>query len=112
MIGQNQTFAEGASIKRPPLFIGENYPLWRVRMQIFLESIDRGIWDAMLDGPFVPVNVINDVQEPKSFSQWIVDENRRAQYDVKGRNIISYTLTLDEFYMISVYTSARDMWEI
>jgi len=26
MVEQNQTFAEGASINRPPLFTGENYP--------------------------------------------------------------------------------------
>jgi len=106
MIRQNQTFAEGASIKRPPLFIGENYPFWKVRMQIFLVSIDRGIWDAILNGPFVPTITVNNLQEPKYFSQWTAEENRRAQYDVKARNIISSTLTLDEFYRISVCTSA------
>jgi len=26
MVGPNQTFAEGASISRPPLFTSENYP--------------------------------------------------------------------------------------
>jgi len=78
MVGQNQTFAEGASINKPPLFTSENDPFWKVRMQIFLESIDRGIWDAVLNGPFLPVNVVNDVQELKSFSQWTTDENRRA----------------------------------
>jgi len=51
MVGSNQTFAKGASINRPPLFTGENYPFWKVRMQIFLESVDRGIWDAILNGP-------------------------------------------------------------
>ena len=107
MVGQNQTFAEGASINRPPLFTGENYPFWKVRMQIFLESVDRRIWDAVVNG-----NVVNDVQEPNPFSQWTTDENRRAQYDVKARNIISSALTLDEFYRISVCTSAKDMWEI
>jgi len=112
MVQENQTFAEVASINKPPLFTGKNYPFWKVRMQIFLESVDRGIWDVVLDGPFIPVNVINDVQEPKPFSQWTVDENRRAQYDVRARNIISSTLTLDEFYKILVCTSARDMWEI
>jgi len=30
----------------------------------------------------------------------------------KSRNIISFALTLDEFYRISVCTSAREMWEI
>ena len=107
MVGQNQTFAEGASINRPPLFTGENYPFWKVRMQIFLESVDRRIWDAVVNG-----NVVNDVQEPNPFSQWTTDENRRAQYDVKARNIISSALTLDEFYRISVCTSAQEMWEI
>jgi len=112
MVGSNRTFAEGAFINRPPLFTSENYPLWKVRMQIFLESVDRGIWDAVLNGPFVPVKVVNEVQEPKSFAQWIADENRRAQYDVKARNIISFALTLDEFYRISVCTNAREIWEI
>ena len=45
-------------------------------MQIFLESVDRGIWDAVLNGPFVPINIVNDVQEPKPFLQWTTDENR------------------------------------
>jgi len=78
MVRQNQTFAEGASINRPPIFTSENYPFWKVRMQIFLESVDRGIWDAVLNGPFVPANVVNDVQEPKPFSLWTANENRRA----------------------------------
>ena len=52
------------------------------------------------------------MQEPKPFAQWTVDENRQAQYDVKARNIISSALTLDEFYIIFVCTSAREMWEI
>jgi len=81
-------------------------------MQILLESVDRGIWDDVLNGPFVPFNIVNEVQEAKPFAQWTDDENRRAQYDVKAINIISSSLTLDEFYRISVYTSAREMWEI
>jgi len=66
----------------------------------------------MLNGPFVLVNVVNEVHEPKPFLQWTTNENRRAQYDVKARNIISSTLTLDEFYRISVCTSEQEMWEI
>ena len=47
-------FGEGASTKRPPLFCGLDYQLWKVRMKIFVESIDRGIQDAIVNGPFVP----------------------------------------------------------
>jgi len=40
-------FGEGASINRPPLFCGLNYQFWKVRMKIFVESLDKGIWDAI-----------------------------------------------------------------
>ena len=58
---------------------------------------------------FVPVNVVNDGQEPKPFSQCTVNKNRWAQYDVQARYIISSTLTLDEFYRILVYTSVHEI---
>ena len=47
-------FREGASINRPPLFWGFNYQFWKVRMKIFVESLDKGIWDAIENGPFIP----------------------------------------------------------
>jgi len=47
-------FGEGASINRPPLFCGLNYQFWKVRMKIFVESRDKGIWDAIENDPFIP----------------------------------------------------------
>jgi len=77
-----------------------------------LESIDRGIWDAILNGLFVPTIIVNNLKEPKPFTQWTMEENRRAQYNYRARNIISSALTLDEFYRILVCTSAQEMLEI
>jgi len=53
-------FAEGASINRSPMFGDVNYALWKIRMKIFMESIDLGIWDAVVSGPFVPMQVVKD----------------------------------------------------
>ena len=36
-------FGEGASINNPPLFCGLNYQFWKVRMKIFVESLDNGL---------------------------------------------------------------------
>ena len=47
-------FGEGASKNRRPLFYGLNYQFWKVRMKIFVESINRGIWNSITNGPFVP----------------------------------------------------------
>jgi len=46
-------FGVAASIKRPPLLCGLNYQFWKVRMKIIVESLDKGIWDAIENGPFI-----------------------------------------------------------
>jgi len=51
--------AEGASIHRPPMFSGVNYQFWKIWMKIFNESINQGIWDAILNGPYTPKHVDN-----------------------------------------------------
>ena len=48
------SFEEGASINKPPLFCCLNYKYWEAKMKIFVESIDKGIWDAIKNGPFIP----------------------------------------------------------
>jgi len=48
-------FGECASINRPPLFCGVNYQFWKVRMKSFIESIEKGIWDAIKNGSFIPM---------------------------------------------------------
>ena len=104
-----ESFAEGASINRPPLFTGENYAFWKVRMQIFIESIDCEIWDVIASGSPIPTN---DLQEPKPRDKWTIEEKKRIQNDVKARNIIASALTVDEFYRVSVCKTAQEMWEV
>jgi len=112
MSNTSQTFAEWASINRPPLFAGENYPFWKMRMIIFLELVDKGVWDAVVNGPFQPIKVVEGKIVLKEFSQWTLDENKRTRYDVRAKNIISSTLTLDEFYRVSVCESTKEMWDV
>jgi len=109
MSNTSQTFAEGASITKPTLFAGENYPFWKIRMKIFLELVDKGVWDVVVNGPFQPIKVVEGKTVLKEFSQWTLDENKRAHYDVRAKNIISSALTLDEFYKVSVCESAKEM---
>jgi len=71
-------FFEGASINRPPLFVGENYLFWKIRMKIFLESIDMGVWDAIVNGLYIPLLTINIVQVEKDFNLWTEDENKKV----------------------------------
>jgi len=43
MVENKLPFIEDASIRRPPMFSGIKYLFWKIRMQIFIESIDKRI---------------------------------------------------------------------
>jgi len=105
-------FAEGASIHRPPMFCGLNYQFWKVRMRIFIESIDHGVWDAIVNRPYVPKVLVDNVYVHKPWCDWISDESRKAQYDSVAKNIITSSLNLDELFRVSQCKLAKEMWDI
>jgi len=70
-------FGVGASINMPPLFCWLNYKFWDVRMKIFVDSIYRGIWDAIAYGPLVRI-FEKDVFIEKPWSQWTKSESKIA----------------------------------
>jgi len=105
-------FAEGASINRPSMFSGVNYQFWKVRMRIFIESIDRGIWNVIVNGPYVPMHVVDGVSTVKSFDKLSDIKNKRVQYDCIAKNIITSVLNLDEFFRVSQRSSAKEMWDV
>ena len=105
-------FAEGASIHRPPMFSGVNYQFWKVRMKIFIKSIDRGIWNAIVNGPYILAYVVNGIYVAKSFDELTDVENKHVQYDCVAKKIITSALNLDEFFRVSQCISAKEMWDI
>jgi len=60
-------FVEGAFIHRLPMFYEVNYHFSKVRMKIIIESIDRGIWNAIVNGPYIPMSIVNGVSIVKSY---------------------------------------------
>ena len=45
------SFGEDASLNKPPLFCGENYHFWYIRMKFFVDSLNRKIWDVITNDP-------------------------------------------------------------
>jgi len=110
-MAEKSPFGEGASIKKPPLFCGLNYQFWKVRMKIFVESLDKEIWDAIENGPFIPMFEKDDVFFEKPWSQWTESGSKRAQYDCIAKNIITFALNSNEFFRVSKCGFAKEMWD-
>jgi len=47
-------------------------------MKIFVEPIDRGICDVIVNGPFIPKHETNNFFVEKPWSQWTETEGKKA----------------------------------
>ena len=43
-------------------------------MRIFLESVDRGVWDAIVNGPYIPKVIVDIKEVEKDFNSWISEK--------------------------------------
>nr|KYP31692.1 hypothetical protein KK1_047851 [Cajanus cajan] len=80
-------------------------------MRIFIEAIDIAVWDAIENGPYIPMTKDDDEKREKHWSEWSDEEKRRAQYDKRAKNIITSALSIDEFFRISQCKSTKEMWD-
>jgi hypothetical protein len=92
---------EGSSSVRPPLFDGTNYGYWKVRMTIFLQSMDLEIWRV----------VSEKYQTPSTdFSQWTDEEKKTASLNAKAMNALYCGVDKVEFNRISQCSTANEIW--
>jgi len=80
-------------------------------MKIFTESLDKGIWDAIENGPFVPKFEKYGSFIEKSWSQWTDSESKKVKFNCIAKNIITSALYSDEFFRVSQFKSSKDMWD-
>jgi len=112
MMANKMPSGEGASINRPPLFCGVNYQFWKVIMKIVIHSTDKGIWESIENGPFVPQVKKDDVSVDKPSFEWTEAESKKVKFDWIAKNIITSALSCDEFFRVSQCIFAKEMGDI
>ena len=80
-------------------------------MQIFVESLDKGICDAIENDHFIPKLEKDGVSIEKPWSQWTDAKNKRAKFDCNAKSIITSALNSNEFFRVSQCRSSKEMWD-
>ena len=55
MTQQITHMAKGHSINRLPYFNGEDYPYWKDKMRLFIESISLDMREIIKNGVYIPM---------------------------------------------------------
>ncbi|KAK9225505.1 hypothetical protein WN943_010547 [Citrus x changshan-huyou] len=80
---------EGGSLAHPPVLDGTNYAYWKQRMEIYLTTIDKRVWQCVLTGYTPPIKIDEDgVESPKPVRECTNDELDASGYNAKRLNVI------------------------
>ena len=82
----------GQSLIIPPLFDGTNYAYWKVRMRVFLQSLNEKVWLAVEVGSTKPTD------PPAS---WDDTKINTTNFNSRALNALFNAVTNEEFNKIS-----------
>jgi len=69
-------------------------------MEIFIQSIDPGAWNAIVKGPCIPTKKVNSELVSKEWDEMKDDEKRKVQDDQKAKNILTSSYILMNSFVL------------
>ncbi|KAI5344180.1 hypothetical protein L3X38_012057 [Prunus dulcis] len=92
---------------RTPIFSGENYELWRIRMKTILRLY--GIWELVEEGVVVP-DPKGKTKEIKTLDKFALSE--LLKQDAKALDLIQGVVSDELFSKISKEVTAKGAWDL
>lgn len=85
------------------MFDGNDYAYWKVRMRVFLKSLDEKVWLFVENGLTKPATLVD---------QWYDEQIDVANYNSKAMNAIYNGVSSMQFKKISNVEVAKTSWTI
>ena len=93
----------GQSLIIPLLFDGTNYAYWKVRMRVFLQSLDEKVWQAIEIGWTKPKEVPTDWDDAKI---------KAVNFNSRALKALFIEVTNEKFKKISSIETVKKAWTI
>ena len=84
----------------PPVFDGNDFPYWKIRMEAYLEAVDLGVHKAATQG----------YPTPKPGATLTPVEEEHEKWNAKARNIIFRGLSKEVFNRVRNHKNAHALW--
>ncbi|XP_073025191.1 uncharacterized protein [Primulina eburnea] len=101
------------TVFRPPVLDGSNYALWKVKMRVFIKSIEERAWLRVLDGWSPPkIEDTDGDTRLKPESTWTIDEVQTSNFNSRALNAIFSSVDTRMFNLITNCVCAKEAWDI
>ncbi|XVF74128.1 hypothetical protein PTKIN_Ptkin13bG0035100 [Pterospermum kingtungense] len=102
---------KGQSIVRPPFFDRENYPYWKNKIELFIQANDYEVWRLIVNGPQIPMKMVDGRSMVKDESEWNIEDIKKAQLNAKALHTLFCALGPSEYNRVSMCASAKEAWD-
>ncbi|KAI3814215.1 hypothetical protein L1987_18963 [Smallanthus sonchifolius] len=114
-MAQSNGFEDIGSINRPPRLVsGEDYDMWKNRMESLFCYPEYGMWRSVKEGPYIPMVASADgggIQVPKETSKYSEEDIKKMEVDFKALGAIQMCLPNEVFHNFRSYKTAKELWE-
>ena len=93
----------GQSLIIPHLFDGTNYAYWKVRIRVFLQFLDKKVWQAV---------EIARTKPKEAPANWDDARIKAAKFNSRALNVLFNAVTNEEFKKISSTETAKEVWTV
>ncbi|XP_038984472.1 uncharacterized protein LOC120111489 [Phoenix dactylifera] len=80
-------------------------------MTRYIQSLDFELWDRIVDGPYILMKTVNDVQVPKEKKNMIKKIEGKCLLIVKQCMSYNVLLDINQSNRISICNSAKEIWD-
>ncbi|GMJ04091.1 hypothetical protein HRI_004078300 [Hibiscus trionum] len=103
---------DSQSTTKQPFFNGDNYPFWKNQMRLFIKSNDYLVWDAIEDGPSIPMKRDDEGRlVPKKKNEMSEEERKKIQINDKALHMLFCSFGPDIHSKVSSIESAKEVWD-
>ncbi|XP_073154084.1 uncharacterized protein [Henckelia pumila] len=98
---------------QPLILDGTNYALWKVKIKVYIKSIDEKSWQRVVDGWNPPRKIDADSDRiVKLATEWTSNEVQVSNFNFKALNAIFTFVDTNMFNLIANCICAKKAWEI
>ena len=94
-----------------PFFDGTDYPLWKHKMEFYLDSGTINLWDVILDGWTHPMTKEGDKEIFKAVKDWTKEQKEANTKNRKAITVLLSYILREEYNEVQRCDSAKDIWE-
>ncbi|XP_073138773.1 uncharacterized protein [Henckelia pumila] len=98
--------------QRPPTLDGSNYAIWKVKMRVYIKSIDEKVWQRVLQDWSPPRRTDGEgdfLLKPET--DWNAEETAISNMNNKALNAIFTSLDFNMFALVANCVCAKWAWE-